>query len=75
MLDNSNELINDDEYVALKILNNEEVTIDSKKEYIGLLHTQIEEIEAFKKQIDIISLSLICGYDKHFTCLPGCQLY
>jgi hypothetical protein len=45
IIHNCNEYINDDELVVQEILNNSEITIDHRKEYISFLKTVIERIE------------------------------
>lgn len=45
VLENCDKFINDEEFVALIILNNMEVNTDNKEEYISLLQTVIECIE------------------------------
>lgn len=45
VLNNCNKCINDKEFIVLQVLNNSDINIDNKKEYITNLHTKIEKIE------------------------------
>lgn len=50
ILENCNKHIDDEEFVALEILNNKEVELSNKEEYINYLQTVIEHIENVEDQ-------------------------
>ena len=67
ILDNCNECINDEESIALAILNNSEVDIDHRKEYIRLLSTVIERIDAVlnKKMWNLLLQEKLVNYSEN----------